>query len=91
MVIMRSPTVAPSQLINPGMDSISIATFRLRTLAEELAALPGLRRDRESEAEGAAHLSQLLADVTRYLERPWDPQSLPRAFAQPPGAPIGEP
>jgi hypothetical protein len=68
----------------------SIATFRLRTLAAELAALPGLRRDRESEAEGAAHLSQLLADVTRYLERPWDPQSLPRPFAQPPGAPIGD-
>jgi hypothetical protein len=32
MVIMRSPTVAPSQLINPGMESISIATFRLLSL-----------------------------------------------------------
>jgi hypothetical protein len=69
----------------------SIATFRLRTLADELAALPGLRRDRQGEAEGAAHLTQLLADISRYLERPWDPQSLPRPFAQPPGAPIGEP
>lgn len=69
----------------------SIATFRLRTLVDELAALPGLRRDRQGEAEGAAHLTQLLADISRYLERPWDPQSLPRPFAQPPGAPIGEP
>ncbi len=69
----------------------SIATFRLRTLADELAALPGLRRDRQGEAEGAAHLTQLLADISRYLERPWDPQSLPRPLGLPPGAPIGEP
>ena len=32
MVIMRSPTVTPSQLINPGMESISIATLRLLSL-----------------------------------------------------------
>src|SRR4029078_6725066 len=29
IVIMRSPTVTPTQLINPGMASISIATFLL--------------------------------------------------------------
>jgi hypothetical protein len=70
----------------------AIASFRLRTLADELAAVPGLRdRQRQSEAEGSAHLTQLLADITRYLERPWDPQSLPRGFVPPPGAPIGEP
>ncbi len=70
----------------------SIATFRLRTLADELAALPGLRpRERQGEAEGAAHLTQLLADISRYLARPWDPQSLPRPFVPPMGAPIGEP
>ena len=43
------------------------------------------------EAEGAAHLTQLLADISRYLARPWDPQSLPRPFVPPMGAPIGEP
>ena len=70
----------------------AIATFRLRTLADELGALPGLRpRERQGEAEGAAHLTQLLADISRYLERPWDPQSLPRPFVPPMGAPIGEP
>jgi hypothetical protein len=32
MVIMRSPMVAPTQLINPGIASISIATFRALSL-----------------------------------------------------------
>jgi hypothetical protein len=42
-------------------------------------------------AEGTAHVMQLAADIRRFLERPWDPQVLPRPFAAPPGMPIGVP
>jgi hypothetical protein len=71
-------------------DVRAIATFRLKGLADDIAALPSLRgTDRQGEAEGAAHLSMLLADITRYLARPYDPQSLPRPFTAPPGSPIG--
>jgi hypothetical protein len=67
----------------------AIATLKLRGFASSLpqvsdASLAGA-------AEGTAHVMQLSADIKRFLERPWDPQALPRAFAVPPGAPIGEP
>ena len=41
--------------------------------------------------EGTAHVMQLAADIRRFLERPWDPQVLPRPFTPPPGMPIGVP
>jgi len=42
-------------------------------------------------AEGTAHVMQLASDIRRFLERPWDPQVLPRPFTPPPGMPIGVP
>lgn len=67
----------------------AIATMKLRGFAAALpqvsdAALAGA-------AEGTAHVMQLAMDIRRFLERPWDPQSLPRPFAPPPGMPIGDP
>jgi hypothetical protein len=41
--------------------------------------------------ESTAHAIALADDIKRFLERPWDPQALPRPFAPPPGMPIGEP
>jgi hypothetical protein len=41
--------------------------------------------------EGTAHVMQLASDIRRFLERPWDPQVLPRPFIPPPGMPIGVP
>jgi hypothetical protein len=40
--------------------------------------------------ENTAHQLALAADIRRFLERPWDPQALPRPFTPPPGMPIGE-
>jgi hypothetical protein len=42
-------------------------------------------------AEARAHVLALADDIKRFLERPWDPQALPRPFTPPPGMPIGEP
>jgi hypothetical protein len=68
----------------------AIATLKLRQVAEDLSNLPGLRSSEiRGEAEGAAHLMQLAADIKRYLDRPWDPNSLPRSLTVPPGSPIG--
>lgn len=68
----------------------AIATLKLRQIADDLADLPGLKSSQiRGEAEGAAHLMQLATDIKRYLDRPWDPNSLPRSLTVPPGSPIG--
>jgi hypothetical protein len=36
------------------------------------------------------HQALLAADIERFIARPWDPASLPKALPSPPGAPIGE-
>jgi hypothetical protein len=70
----------------------AIAMLKLRQVAADLSELPGLKRSEiRGEAEGAAHLMQLAADIKRYLDRPWDPNSLPRSLTVPPGSPIGDP
>jgi hypothetical protein len=66
----------------------AIATLKLRAY---LAQLPDVNTAQlVGSAEGTAHVMALAADVRRFLERPWDPQALPRPFTPPPGMPIGE-
>ena len=66
----------------------AIATMKLRAF---LAGLPvSDPAQLAGAAEGTAHVMALAADIRRFLERPWDPQALPRAFDAPPGMPIGE-
>ena len=66
----------------------AIATMKLRAF---LAGLPvSDPAQLAGAAEGSAHVMALAADVRRFLERPWDPQALPRPFAPPPGMPIGQ-
>jgi hypothetical protein len=66
----------------------AIATMKLRAF---LAGLPASDPAQlAGAAEGTAHVMALAADIRRFLERPWDPQALPRAFNPPPGMPIGE-
>jgi len=65
----------------------AIATMKLRGYQAQLPDVsPG---QLAGAAEGTAHVVALAADIQRFLARPWDPQSLPRAFAPPPGMPIG--
>ncbi|HTL06005.1 MAG TPA: zinc-dependent metalloprotease [Gemmatimonadales bacterium] len=66
----------------------AIATLKLRAT---LAQLPEVNVTQlVGAAEGTAHVMALAADIRRFLERPWDPQALPRTFTAPPGMPIGE-
>ncbi len=66
----------------------AIATMKLRGF---LASLPEVSPSQlVGSAEGTAHLMQLAADIKRFLERPWDPQALPKPFVAPPGMPIGD-
>jgi len=62
-------------------DVRAVAMDRLRTLRGRTAGAGDMNR---------AHQSLLAADIGRFMERPWDPASLPRALPSPPGAPIGE-
>lgn len=65
----------------------AIATMKLRAF---LAGLPEVSTAQlAGAAEGTAHVMLLAADIRRFLERPWDPQALPRPFTPPPGMPIG--
>jgi hypothetical protein len=65
----------------------AIATLKLKAY---LAQLPEVGTGQlAGAAEGTAYVVALAADLRRFLERPWDPQSLPRSFAAPPGMPIG--
>jgi len=67
----------------------AIATMKLRAF---LVGLPEVSTAQlAGAAEGTAHVMLLAADIRRFLERPWDPQALPRQFTPPPGMPIGEP
>jgi hypothetical protein len=66
----------------------AIATLKLKTFLDQLPEVDPHKLT--GAGEGTAHVMQLAADIRRFLERPWDPQSLPRAFAAPPGMPIGE-
>jgi hypothetical protein len=66
----------------------AIATLKLRSF---LAQLPEVSpAELGGAAEGTAHVMALAADIRRFLERPWDPQALPRPFTPPPGMPIGQ-
>ena len=66
----------------------AIATLKLRSY---LAQLPEVSTaELAGAAEGTAHVMALAADIRRFLERPWDPQALPRPFTPPPGMPIGQ-
>jgi hypothetical protein len=62
-------------------DVRAVALDRLRALRGRTAGAGDMSR---------AHQSMLAADIGRFMERPWDPASLPRALPSPPGAPIGE-
>jgi uncharacterized protein DUF4953/uncharacterized protein DUF5117 len=65
----------------------AIATMKLRAY---LAGLPEVSAAQlAGAAEGTAHVMALATDIRRFLERPWDPQALPRPFTPPPGMPIG--
>jgi hypothetical protein len=67
----------------------AIAQMKLRHF---LVQLPDVSTAQLAGAgEGTAHVMQLASDVRRFLERPWDPQVLPRPFTPPPGMPIGMP
>jgi hypothetical protein len=69
-------------------DARAIAQLKLKAL---LAQLPDPSPARLAGAdENTAHQLALAADIRRFLERPWDPQALPRPFTPPPGMPIGE-
>jgi hypothetical protein len=70
----------------------AIGTLKLRTFAAGLPQFPdsALRGSLSGGAEGTGHALLLAADIRRFLERPWDPQALPRSFTPPPGMPIGE-
>lgn len=64
----------------------------VRAVAQERLRAVARRAGEASErAEDRAHKAMLAADIGRFLDRPWDPERLPRAFPAPPGAPIGEP
>jgi hypothetical protein len=67
----------------------AIALMKLRAFAAQLPAPAAAQL--AGAAEGTAHALALGDDIRRFLERPWDPQALPRPFAPPPGMPIGEP
>ena len=66
-------------------------TPQVRAIAEyKLAGLRDrLRADGRSVAD-AAQAYLLTSDVTRFLERRWDPQGRPQPPAEPPGPLIGE-
>ena len=66
----------------------AIATLKLRAYLAELPEVSAAQL--AGAAEGTAHVMALAADIRRFLERPWDPQALPRPFAPPPGMPIGQ-
>jgi len=66
----------------------AIAQLKLRSF---LAQLPEVSTaELAGAAEGTAHVMALAADIRHFLERPWDPQALPRPFTPPPGMPIGQ-
>jgi hypothetical protein len=62
-------------------DVRAVAMDRLRALRGRTSGVGDMPR---------AHQALLAADIGRFMERPWDPASLPRALPSPPGAPIGE-
>lgn len=66
-------------------DVRAAATAALRDLAAQIASARGAgdslsRRHRELARE----------EITRFLERPYDPERAPEALSPPPGSPIGE-
>ncbi len=66
----------------------AIATLKLRAYLAQLPEVSAAQL--AGAAEGTAHVMLLAADLRRFLERPWDPQALPRPFTPPPGMPIGQ-
>jgi hypothetical protein len=61
------------------------AALRLRTLRDEL-------RVRSPSVDGTevAHRALLVDDITRFLDRPWEPRERREPLAPPPGSPIGD-
>ncbi|HLG05740.1 MAG TPA: zinc-dependent metalloprotease, partial [Gemmatimonadales bacterium] len=56
----------------------AIALLKLRTFGAQLPQVgPG---QLAGSAEGTAHVLALGDEIRRFLERPWDPQALPRPF-----------
>jgi hypothetical protein len=66
----------------------AIALLKLRAFQAQLPPVGAAQLT--GAAEGTAHVLALSDDIRRFLERPWDPQVLPRPFVPPPGMPIGE-
>jgi hypothetical protein len=62
-------------------DVRAVAMDRLRALRGRTSGVGDMPR---------VHQAMLAADIGRFMERPWDPASLPKAMPSPPGAPIGE-
>lgn len=69
-----------------GMPQVrAIALLELDQLATALSgAAP-------TDVAGQAHRQLLVADLKRFMERPYDPARLPRPADNPPGSPIGMP
>jgi hypothetical protein len=61
------------------------AVLRLRTLRDQLRVRPAALDGME-----LAHRSLLVDDITRFLERPWEPRERREPLAPPPGSPIGD-
>ncbi len=66
----------------------AIALLKLREFAATLPAPSPAQL--AGAAEGTAHALAMGEDIRRFLERPWDPQALPKPFTSPPGMPIGD-
>ena len=61
----------------------AVATERLRLLSVTLRGAP-------LDAARNAHEQLLVADITRFLTRPWEPRERREPLAPPPGSPIGD-
>jgi hypothetical protein len=66
----------------------AIALLKLRAYLAELPEVSATQL--KGAAEGTAHVMALATEIRKFLERPWDPQALPRPFTPPPGMPIGQ-
>ena len=72
---------------------MTLAGGRARRRRSRAIASRGARENPERSralAGGSAHDALLAADITRFLERPYEPAKPIPAPAAPPGAPIGD-
>ena len=84
VLVERLTTLAASA---PAPQVRAVATMKLRSLRDRLKA----RAVPAGEADTAAHLGLIVADVTRFLDWPFEPAKPVAIPAAPPGAPIGDP